>query len=575
MPSPSSSRCYARAPSRLEACDRGVRILIAKGQTRRPRVSFSPLHSLTETPSPMPCSTDGACLPKGIAVASSSKLAVAGQQQDPLQRLIAGLAKRVDARGTVLTPIQRMPTEVLGEILLFLTPDVLAERERGALLDLSLVCRGWRDASLFTHRLWSGIKIYAFPARPGPGSYNRIEAWLRRAGSVPKRLELATIGPGCLCRDGGQCFSTNPVLRRLLTEGPVLDSLTFPCRDNDCLRKWIAAVQPVGSQHIPTTWDRLKTLKLVVNSEPWRDSSDPCQSAFCHLPPVKSLHLMLPIRLYALNFRGQDLSIDVGVHIPPRVLAGLKSLTIMCDWSGTQVFDLLRHCTNLQYLEVDTDARSPWASPQKSQSLQALLRERLLLPHLVTLRIRFAEQIDFLAYVETPALQNLDLKCYGSVEDHEEAFWETLQDFIVASGLEEKLESLRLCDISGWTDGMDLAFAIHRLRNLRRLTLEGLVLPQDAFWRTLHGMAEPAPRGYGECFPRLRNVDFVHISSAQLYPFDDVARFLEKNNKGRPCQVTISYWGPACQQQSELDTPQARKKGIFFQVIAGPLSLWW
>ncbi|KAF6762451.1 hypothetical protein DFP72DRAFT_802369, partial [Ephemerocybe angulata] len=54
----------------------------------------------------------------------------------------------------VLSPLRRMPLELLGEIFTMVLPYILDYSGRQDVINLGLVCKRWRDATIYTHRLW-------------------------------------------------------------------------------------------------------------------------------------------------------------------------------------------------------------------------------------------------------------------------------------------------------------------------------------------------------------------------------------------------------------------------------------
>lgn len=314
---------------------------------------------------------------------------------------------------------------------------------RVALVDIGLVCRSWRDASLSTHRLWSGVQI-DMPTI-GLAAFDRIISWFGRSGALPKILALHSNHSDCRCPEEPKaCHSSKPVLRRLLTEGPVYHHLTLWCRDVDCLRNWITATQF-------TRLKSISSLQLIFAEVAWTDGTDASQSVFMHLPPITSLSLELPS--VSCAFEQEDDSVPVELHTPPHTLRGLKSLTILCDWSGTQVIDLMRECTHLETLEVG------WAAEQRPPPM-----EHLLLDNLLTLRVRNADQADILRHIRAPRLQNLDIELFDAeaeAEDQPGTPSQGLDDFIAASSLGGVLQSLRMSGIT--STGEQLAFALNRL----------------------------------------------------------------------------------------------------------------
>ncbi|KAJ3544392.1 hypothetical protein NMY22_g2801 [Coprinellus aureogranulatus] len=476
-----------------------------------------------------------------------------------LEATLEGLRQRERARLAILSSVRRIPDEILGEIFLLALPPVLDEMGRDALLGLSLVCRRWRSACLATHRLWGGIKIFLYHA--GRISYDKIAAWLGRAGAMPKTVEIRTIF-GCRCPDM-PCHSANPALRRLVTEGPPLEHLKLPCKDASCFRNWVSAVQAVQGQ--TPTWDLLKSLHLTFGEEArWNDANKASRSIFRHLPlALTSLHLQLPPGRAA--FRSDDEQLIAVLHIPSQILQQLKSLAIFCDWWGMHIFDMLEQCANLEILQVDIDDRVPSEDLDATDELE--LRDNpLKLAKLHTLRFRRAATIEFLDYIRAPALRHLDLACSTAEreDDEDEDFAHTLQDFIVQSRIQNKLETLRIYD--AYVPAEALGRALSKLRTLRQLTLDRLQMDDPKlFWMQFWDTKSAPGADEGGCLPFLERLDLLNLPA--IYPFSFVADFLAENKKRVPCQVTISYQAGGQYTTGDFDELYFRKARASFKVV--------
>ncbi|KAL0068401.1 hypothetical protein AAF712_004479 [Marasmius tenuissimus] len=108
----------------------------------------------------------------------------------------------VNSHRALISPIRRLPPEVLSEIFVHCLQDKDRNPTRSvteAPLLLTFVCRRWREIALSTARLWRGIHIY-FPSvtkrheqrfkeiaeRRSEG----VKAWLSRSGSLPLSISL-------------------------------------------------------------------------------------------------------------------------------------------------------------------------------------------------------------------------------------------------------------------------------------------------------------------------------------------------------------------------------------------------
>ncbi|KAF6748510.1 hypothetical protein DFP72DRAFT_789177, partial [Ephemerocybe angulata] len=71
-----------------------------------------------------------------------------------LRAELEGLENRLRQHHSALSPVRRVPPEILAEIFSALVMGVQGSEGRDGLLDLGLVCKGWRRAALSSHRLW-------------------------------------------------------------------------------------------------------------------------------------------------------------------------------------------------------------------------------------------------------------------------------------------------------------------------------------------------------------------------------------------------------------------------------------
>lgn len=133
-----------------------------------------------------------------------------------------------------------IPLELAGEIAtLLFSGSTLGKNERKALVNAGLVCKRWRQGTLLKHQLWSGVRV----GEGQLGSYQKVVAWISRAGNLPKTLnfadEIEYDEEECEtkeCLGNPECMQHNPTLIKLLTEGPTLDSGGLSSMTPECLQ---------------------------------------------------------------------------------------------------------------------------------------------------------------------------------------------------------------------------------------------------------------------------------------------------------------------------------------------------
>jgi hypothetical protein len=97
---------------------------------------------------------------------------------------------------TLVSPIQRLPYEILSDIFILSIPDNLQEGWRSkthnfqcAVMLPGSICRHWRDVALSTPRLWSSISLQLDHSTVD-AHVKLTQVWLSRSGKHPLSLQL-------------------------------------------------------------------------------------------------------------------------------------------------------------------------------------------------------------------------------------------------------------------------------------------------------------------------------------------------------------------------------------------------
>jgi hypothetical protein len=109
------------------------------------------------------------------------------------------LKKFHDAHDSLLSPVRRLPPELLSEIFMLLpTPsEVLGPTDWDATFILGAVCSHWRKLALSTPRLW--CTIYVNLDRGNPESKaDMVRTWLERSGQCPLSFGLEGEHDDCI-----------------------------------------------------------------------------------------------------------------------------------------------------------------------------------------------------------------------------------------------------------------------------------------------------------------------------------------------------------------------------------------
>ncbi|KAF5337210.1 hypothetical protein D9611_002875 [Ephemerocybe angulata] len=460
---------------------------------------------------------------------------------------IAKLRSQLDAlveqrrrHNAVLSPLRRMPLELLGEIFAMVPLYILDQRGRQDVINLGLVCKRWRDTTIYTHRLWSSV---ALSPHDGLKAYDKTVSWFEKSGGVPKSLEFSA-WMHCGCSDGGdyRCLATNPALTRLLTEGPVLDHFTLIVSRTACFKNWIAAIDAAEKvPGKPRPWDALRSFDLTFNEDRrdrWGELEHdiPEQWCFSLLPPaITALHLYLP-GAWAGFGEDEGLSRHGALKIPVEVLNRLITFTIKCDWSGTKLVELLHHCTNVETLTIKFNDGSPLLEERDNPLLHTLAKSRILLPKVRSLRLREAGTAEILRYLSTPAITNLDLGFadWGAEDDD---FVDIVPKFLHASDATTSLLSLRIYNLH--IAGYDLRQSLDGLDSLKRLTLDKVTWSGNLFIAMKNSDHK--------CKPRIPSVEQLEIlqfpDDRGILPIGSGA-LMEGIRQGcMPCTLTMSIRG--------------------------------
>ncbi|RXW15819.1 hypothetical protein EST38_g10032 [Candolleomyces aberdarensis] len=364
-----------------------------------------------------------------------------------------------------------MPPEVLGEIFVHSLPDVLefGAETRNHLVNIQLVCKSWQDAAQLTHKLWCVLSfddITDVPCR-------EVKQWFNRAGSIPKSLLIPATWYN-FCTDQ-QSSALTTLLANL--EG-TLDHLSLRYkgpRNFQNLLDSLGAVEkgPASLQRRP--WDALKSFTLKFDDE-WDESPDTLRSIFLQLPSnITSFELHLPGK-WSNAFEAEEDSESASLPLPKNLLERLSSLTLFCNWDGTEWLDAaLGHCINVETLTMDFMGAF-WSYDRDEPHTAWLLSSGLLLPKVRTLRLQNVcpPSIDILGVLKAPQLVELDIGFKPGNDDVDWAFSQVVLSFVERSRCEATLRLLYLR--YAFMRAEELVTTLSHLPFLTHLTLEDTVM---------------------------------------------------------------------------------------------------
>ncbi|KAF5334296.1 hypothetical protein D9611_014159 [Ephemerocybe angulata] len=496
-----------------------------------------------------------------------------------LRAELEGLENRLRQHHAALSPVRRVPPEIIAQIFSILVVGVLDSGGRDGLLDLGLVCKSWRRAALSSHRLWAGVSVDRHQCNET--SYGKIVTWLNRSGDLPRTLTFDHITfDDCECEfeDSEReepCQMSNPALIKLLSVGPKLHTLVLQCSSQVCFRTLLESIGPEPDLMNPRPWDTLQSLRLELSAAgscPWDEPLEASESLFYHLPQVTSLNLHIP---YSFTAFEEDLthSRTVALNVPPRLLQGLKTFDLRCDWQGNHILAMLQHCENLETLIVDFRGEALQYDEDDIPIVHKISTEsRLVFPNLRTLHLESTPDIKLLDFLRAPSLRDLRFDMEYDPEDLEEfEFQEPLMRFLKVSNCQEKLQSLHLQNLT--ISSIKLARIFLDLPSLTTVIIDRARFDANTFWQQMQHFAlkrigtSDAPR----CLPHLRELQtfYMPVEGPVLRA---VAKFLMTNRTMNPlpspCAWKVSYV-PTMRTEDNMEQELAAlaERCVSFQVV--------
>ncbi|KAF6751201.1 hypothetical protein DFP72DRAFT_908757 [Ephemerocybe angulata] len=440
----------------------------------------------------------------------------------------------------ILSPIRRIPKEIIGEIITAAVPNIVKDHdERERLIELCMVSKNWRDAARLASNLWRGITLE--PPHPASESqltiaYDRTVAWLRRGGGLPKIVSFRGSEDRCRCDRGRQCVLKFPLLAKILVKGPSIHNLTLHLSSTRCFKSFVNLIDSETSASTPTPapstrpWHSLPSLSIRFESrhmDDWTESADPSQSIFSLLPPITSFDLQLPeTALFRANV---EESVYGPLHLTDVQLNRLESFSIRWDWGNRRFFSVLMACSNIVNLTIDFNL----SDVLKQETLAPLLKELSKTPiHLPRARILCLFDMNFgvLDYFSTPSLTHLHLQVDHLNDEISPGFSHTLSRFILRSDIAHSLRFIRIDRpmFPTW----DLREALSQLPALVHLVIVDAIGIGNIF--TL-----PIPGEDDDQFPALKHLELHEMPTT--YNAIDVIRYLRTREGARRCLLSFSY----------------------------------
>ncbi|KAH6901261.1 hypothetical protein BKA70DRAFT_691706 [Coprinopsis sp. MPI-PUGE-AT-0042] len=239
---------------------------------------------------------------EGLLSAASAEVRRMQNLLDAAQRAHAALLAEHLACDSLLSPIRRVPEEILSEVFLWIFdhPMALKEQDIMRLTQLQLVCKKWRNAAHSCHELWRGLDIRPPVDKNWNPNVAALQRWFSRAGSDAP-LSLTLRGDDTLRHLGKP--SDESLIRYLAAESRNLTHLALLKIPSIFLQLMAqTAVEDLHPNRDSWSWKTLESLYMEGNSP---------QHPFV----FPTIPLLLP-RLRILSLSGVILHTGPDGHLP-------------------------------------------------------------------------------------------------------------------------------------------------------------------------------------------------------------------------------------------------------------------
>ncbi|KAJ7689550.1 hypothetical protein B0H17DRAFT_1011967 [Mycena rosella] len=266
----------------------------------------------------------------------------------------ARLRAYVDAHRALISPVRRLPLDIIQEIFVACIPTHrnCAMSAMDAPVILGRICSSWRAISLSTPRLWSRLHIVE-PTCPYNSAIAVFEekleqrlqtttAWLGRSGQCPLSISLQST----FDRTSFTSTTQNHLIQALLPFASRWEHMTFTT-----LFSVLATISHLTAADVPM----LKSVSISEIHEPSEDSARWDSLGFLRGPEISSFYIMgssfspmeLPIRWEGLT----------NLSIAERWTAGGPSLTSEMSLQLFSRCPQLRSCRLLVHDGLNTSSR--------------------------------------------------------------------------------------------------------------------------------------------------------------------------------------------------------------------------
>lgn len=284
----------------------------------------------------------------------------------PYLRDLADARERVAYQKCLLSPIRRVPVEILQSIFLACLPEGFVEADpQAAPLLLCQICKYWRDVALAYPLLWASFKVRRSSTGKCSPAFPLARLWLERSKSMPLSICLP------VDTDRGCDPGPNDVLSLIHL---FFQHLSRWKSVHMCLRDLLYYEHPLRTEYVPSTAFSTVLDNLELCFPP--DSVDPQPSD--------------------LGFRSLGDIVPMIWTSSPR----LHTLTLNAT-AAPNIMQILKTCPNIRDCELHVNDNNVFVTSE----------EKLTLPHLHTLNIRGRiSTMNIINAITTPSLRILTIK---------------------------------------------------------------------------------------------------------------------------------------------------------------------
>jgi hypothetical protein len=170
---------------------------------------------------------------------------------------------------SLLSPIRRLPSELLFEIFMLLATNSLRRSSsRDATFVLGAVCRDWRKLALSAPRLWCSIYV-DLDRCDSEARADMVRTWIERSGHYPLSFGLENFG--------------------VLDNHPVIDIVI---RHSHRLQHLEVTAPPTAMKILAPLKGRLPMLQSLLLRDPTYEPSSPPCDIFADAPELRMLNIL-------------------------------------------------------------------------------------------------------------------------------------------------------------------------------------------------------------------------------------------------------------------------------------------